>query len=245
MKSTNQTLNHSSSLFWADDIVLLSESEEGLRKMLKTMEKYCEENELTLNTDKTKCIIFNKTGRLLRTPFTYNNTKLENEDLRDRALKGFFKLKNDMGDTFHTNIKITLHLFDLLIKPIIMYMSGFWGGMKAPKEKDKPIQIFHHMACNHILGVQKQTTNIGVLLELGRVPLQNYAIKSAIENWERIERGKINTVLMKIHHDAIHNELPWITNINSILQSYELDTIHRDECQRRKHPFIHKILHQK
>ena len=117
--------------------------------------------------------------------------------------------------------------------------------MKAPKEKDNPIEIFHYVVCKHILGVQKQTTNIGVLLELGRVPLQNYAIKSAIKNWERIERGKINTVLLKSHHDAIYNGLPWITNIKSILQSYELDTIHRDEAPRRNHPFIHKILHEK
>ena len=146
MQSTKPTINHPSSLFWADDIVLFSESEEGLRKMLKTMEKYCEDNELTLNTEKTKCMIFNKTGKLLRTAFYYNNTKLENvrkfkylgflltpsgeiksgiKDLRDRALKGFFKLKNEMGDSFRANIKITLHLFDSLIKLILMYMSDF------------------------------------------------------------------------------------------------------------------------
>ena len=58
-------LEYPSSIFWADDIVLFSESEKGLQKMLMTMEKYCDENELTLNTDKTKCMIFNKTGRLL------------------------------------------------------------------------------------------------------------------------------------------------------------------------------------
>ena len=46
--------------------------------MLKTMETYCSKNELTLNTDKTKCMIFNKTGKILRTPFYYNNSKLEN-----------------------------------------------------------------------------------------------------------------------------------------------------------------------
>ncbi len=65
IQSTKPTLHHPSCLFWADDIVLFSESEEGMHKMLKTLEKYCKENELTLNTDKTKCMIFNKTGRLI------------------------------------------------------------------------------------------------------------------------------------------------------------------------------------
>ena len=108
IQSLKPNLEHPSSIFWADDIVLFSESEEGLQKMLKTMEKYCEENDLFLKTDETKCIIFNKTGRLLRTTFRFNQIPLENvrefkylgsmltpsgeinsglQDLRERALK--------------------------------------------------------------------------------------------------------------------------------------------------------------
>ena len=68
-QSSGAGAGHPSSLFWADDIVMFSESEEGLRGMLRALEKYCGENELTLNTDKTKCMIFNKGGRLIRTPF--------------------------------------------------------------------------------------------------------------------------------------------------------------------------------
>ena len=110
IKSQNPELEQPSSIFWADDIVLFSDSKEGLNKMLKSMEKYCKENELTLNTDKTKCMIFNKTGRLLRTKFYYNDELLENvrtfkylgflltpsgetnsglQDLRERAIKAF------------------------------------------------------------------------------------------------------------------------------------------------------------
>ena len=38
------------------------------------------------------------------------------------------------------------------------------------------------MFCKQLLGVQKQTTNLGVLLELGRIPLQNFVTKAAIKN---------------------------------------------------------------
>ena len=78
IKSLHPELEHPSSLFWADDIVLFSDNEKGLNKMLKSMEKYCNKNELTLNTEKTKCMIFNKTGRLLRTKFYYSGELLEN-----------------------------------------------------------------------------------------------------------------------------------------------------------------------
>ena len=91
------------------------------------MEKYCEENELTLNTDKTKCMIFNKTGRLLRTKFHFNRIPLENvrefkylgfmltpsgeinsglQDLRDRALKAFYKSKKLKLRLFHNQYQL-------------------------------------------------------------------------------------------------------------------------------------------
>ena len=99
-------------------------------------------------------MIFNKTGRLIRTPFYYNDIKLENvkqfkylafllttsgetksglKDLKDRDLKAFFKLKNALGESFRDQIRITLKLFDSLIKPVMMYMSDFWGGIETSK----------------------------------------------------------------------------------------------------------------
>ena len=57
---------------------MFAKSEQGLQDKLNKLEKYCEINKLTVNTDKTQCMIFNKTGRLLKNhEFTYNNTVLE------------------------------------------------------------------------------------------------------------------------------------------------------------------------
>ena len=126
------------SLIWADDIILLAESENGLAEMLSTVETYCEENKLIINTDKTKCMIFNKTGRLLRNKFHLSGVGLENvrsykylgflftpsgeiksglHDLRGRALKAFMKLRNQMGSSFNQTPIITL---DTMIKSILL-----------------------------------------------------------------------------------------------------------------------------
>ena len=40
-------------LFWADDLILLAETKEGLDKLLKILEEYCIENHLMINTKKT------------------------------------------------------------------------------------------------------------------------------------------------------------------------------------------------
>ena len=78
--NTNLKLNDTciNSIFWADDLVMLADSEEKLKEMLKILEDYCRTNELTLNTKKTKCMTFNKGGRLLSRDFFLNGTKLEN-----------------------------------------------------------------------------------------------------------------------------------------------------------------------
>ena len=71
------------------------------------------------------------------------------------------------------------------------------------------------MMCKQILGVQTQTTNIGVLLELGRIPLSISAVKFALKNWERIRLGQGNEILTDAHKDG---ELCWDLCIKAHLQ---------------------------
>jgi len=86
--SETKSLN---SLIWADDLLILSETESGLNTLLKNLMSYTKENLMQVNLDKTKCMIFNKTGRLslgfLVTPSFNITTALV--DLKDRGLRAF------------------------------------------------------------------------------------------------------------------------------------------------------------
>ena len=53
--------------------------------------------------------------------------------------------------------------------------GNFGGALKLPK--NNPIGTFYISFCKQLLGVHRQTTNNGVLLELGQVPLSIYAKK--------------------------------------------------------------------
>ena len=227
-----------SCIIWADDIVILSETEVGLSESLNILEKYCNQNILKINADKTKCMIFNKTGRLIRKTFYLGNTKLDSVrsykylgfiftpsgeintglyDLRDRALKAFMKIKNAMGLEFNRNIQTTLHIINSLVMPIALYASDFWGCMKLAK--GNPIDTLNLRICKQLLGVQKQTTSIGVLLELGRIPLHIDAIKLSIKNWERIRKGNANKIICSSYLEAVNLNLPWIDRIRFQLES--------------------------
>ena len=63
---------------YADDIVLLSTSPNGLQKKLDILQNYCNDWCLSVNTNKTKVLIFNKAGRLInKYDFMLNGVKLE------------------------------------------------------------------------------------------------------------------------------------------------------------------------
>ena len=65
-------------LMFADDALLLSETLEGLQHALGKVNDYCENWLLKINADKTKVMIFNKSGRLVKEKFTLGDDLLEN-----------------------------------------------------------------------------------------------------------------------------------------------------------------------
>ena len=137
---------------------------------------------MTLNTKKTKVMIFNKSGRHIRRDIRFGNTKLETtreykylgfmvtpsgeintglQDLKDRALKAFMELKNKMGINFRKHPLVTIKLFKSLVEPILLYASDFWGILKLPR--NNPIENLYMIMWKKFLAVQIQNTNVEVL----------------------------------------------------------------------------------
>ena len=252
-----------SCLLWADDIILLSHSEEGLRNMLSALDSYVNENGMSINTKKTQCMIFNKTGKFIRRSYPMKNGIIETtksykylgfvltpsggiisglKDLRDRAQRAYYKLKHKLGLHFRLYPSTTISLFESLIKPILLYSSDFWGCLKMPK--NNPLEIMYMKFCKELLGVQKQTSNTGVLLELGAVPLMFYGVKNCLKNWHRIhKKSEANSVVLKIHQMASELNLPWPSMNKNILDSVgispesEINNIHRVAFEKLKENF--------
>ena len=88
--------------------------------------------------------------------------------------------------------------------------------MKLPK--NKPIENLHMLICKQLLGVHRSTTNIGVLLELGSIPLEIYAETLAVKNWERIKKNKANCLVLDSYSDAVGENLLWLANIRNALE---------------------------
>ena len=99
---------------YADDVILIMESERGLQKCLTKLENYCDLWCLDINIDKTITNVFNKSGRILQYNFCFHGNSIANVqtykylgvlfsasgtfshaklDLYKKGLKAFFKLK--------------------------------------------------------------------------------------------------------------------------------------------------------
>ena len=67
-----------SCLLWADDLVLLSESPEGLQNSINKTQKFYSDIGLQMNTKKTKVMVFNQRGlKLTKNRFFAGTTELD------------------------------------------------------------------------------------------------------------------------------------------------------------------------
>ena len=64
-------------------------------------------------------------------------------------------LKARMGSHFKTKPKITIRLFESLIKPILLYGSEVWGVECKITETNDIIELVHTKFCKMLLGTSK------------------------------------------------------------------------------------------
>ena len=88
--------------------------------------------------------------------------------------------------------------------------------------------------CKQLLGVSKQTSNNGVLLELGLTPILFSAIKATVKNWERIRKHNCNKLLLAAYNEARLSNLPWASSLeetfahNGMLNMFSRTQLQRD-----------------
>ena len=172
---------------FADDLVLISETHSGLQNCLHELYNYCKKWGLIINTDKTKVVIFNKTGhRYKNFQFNINGEKIDvvteycylgiiftacgsftkaNKVLYEKSLRAMFMLKRINSQS---NAKIALDLFDALVLPIINYASVILGPLTfkyvnseniMAKCNDYPAESLNIKFCKYLLGVHKFAMN--------------------------------------------------------------------------------------
>ena len=242
-------------LMYADDIVLLSTSSEGLQQRLNVLNIFCQEWCLDLNVSKTKILIFNKAGKLIKDNLYFNDECLDcvqhyrylgvyfsasgifsygQNDIFNKARKATFKVTK-LITSAEPSVKTSLHLYDHLIKPILLYGSEIWGAFKTNSKACKKDDTFLFPSIyknsladksqvsflKYTLGVNKYSSNLAVLSETGRLPMHFSVIISIVKYLHRLENssdGILRDSYISSKH--LHQEglQSWYTSAKYILQ---------------------------
>lgn len=245
------------SLLYADDLVLIAERASDLQNKLCLLERYCKKWCLQVNTTKTKVIIFNKAGKIINEKFSINDCNIEcvkhykylgiwmtssgsfkeaRTQLYNKAMKANFKLYKDLNSS-DPSVKTSLHLFDHMIKPILLYGSEIWGTpsraiLHKNKElydiyKDWEFEKLNIKFCKYLMGVSKKSTNIAVISELGRFPLFIDLIVSLLLFWHRAENASESSLLSNALKEStiLHDKgiSSWFSTIHGFSTKLNID----------------------
>ena len=207
------------------------------------LKDYCARNRLTVNTSKTKVVIFRKGGRIpIDLTFKYNGEEIEivskfsylgivftsggschetQKTLAGQSLKAIFAMNKYLHKFTYLKPSHVLDVFDKLITPILNYGSEVWGFHKAPA-----IESVHTHFCKKLLGVKQSTQNDFIYGELGRVNFAANRYISIVRYWLKIVSLTENKYVKCIHNMLLEdirqnpNKTNWASLVRDLLSTY-------------------------
>jgi hypothetical protein len=193
---------------------------------------FCDKWNLSVNTEKTKVMIFNKSERKLKGySFMYAQQSIgeaseykylgiifkpsgsfpyATDQLSKKACKAMFCIQKSLLSD-NMNIYGHIKLFNACVQPILLYCSEVWslftlikGNVNVELKYDSFIPNKIQMKyAKYILGVHKSATNIAVLAELGLYPLSIAALKSSVIYWIHLLNSKCNSLIFHAYRENL------------------------------------------
>ncbi len=237
-----------SCLMYADDVVLLSVTQEGLQNSINALYSYCHTWRLKVNIAKTKVIICNKSNHTLKQKFSYGNVTIENvnsykylgviisangsfhnaeHDLYRRALRASFKIKGLLSGT-QVLPNIQLDLFNKIVKPVCLYGSEVWGLCVGKADKlmqNMETTIIEKVQMSFgkaVLQVNKKASHTAIRGELGLFPMRIDAITHAVKYHNHLVNQPDNSLLKASLNDNIKEKLEWFCSLKNLRHKFDI-----------------------
>lgn len=236
--------NKLSILLYADDIVLLAESEKGLQKLLDTTSNWITQHKMSANMDKTKIIHFRtKKKKITNYQFTLCNNTIDftaeykylgltlhehlnytfsTEKLTTSAGKALGAITAKYLKAKGLHFKTFSKIYEATVLPIMLYASQVWGKKLYQKQED-----IHHRAMRTFLGVGKKTPIPALYGETGWHKLATHKAKDCISYWLKLFNMDNNRLTKKIfiwdYKKALLGQNCWNKEIKEILTTIDME----------------------
>jgi hypothetical protein len=249
-------------LLWADDMVLLSSTPQGLQKQLDGLFQFCSDYQMIVNTVKSKVMIFGKHDNV---NFKFNNKNLDIvqtykylgvvfnsvqkqgsnlfktmvEITSEKALKACFVATKKCSALGRVTPKISLQLFDSFVSPVLEYGCEVWSTGKQVVAIER-IQLRY---LKMLLGVKNSTTTMAVYAELGRMPVYIRFKIRIIKYWLRLCQLPDSMLVKKAY--LMLKELDnlgfntWVTIVRQILAECNVGHYINNDCITKEDEVIY------
>ena len=223
-----------SCLLYADDLVLLSESKQGLQTCLDKLHDYAQKWDLKVNLSKTKIMIFQKGGRKTSSDFFIGDQKLDHsskykylgtivsdsgsfklneKNLKAKGLRASFLITKNVSSISKPSTAIKI--FEKTVEPILLYNSEITGACipnswtyEKFKEKlweiGQPLDRVTVGFLRQTLGVHKKTANLAIQAETGKLPICIKIFDRVIKYWIRLQSTQNPLLLAARDADALN-----------------------------------------
>ena len=198
-------------LLYADDLVLLATTAAGMQAQLDALNTYSASWGLTVNTNKTKLVVFDAGRR--RQPdaataaFTCGGTPIElvpefrylgiqfhasaafchAAGARITAARGALgAMRRRCAELGATTAHLQIRMFDCMVNPVLNYSAEVWAPQLVAAGGEGAASRVHLDFLRQLLGVRKSTPALVVLAETGRRPQSLSWAKQTARFWNRV-----------------------------------------------------------
>ena len=223
-------------LKYADDIVLLSDSPSTLQIMINSLHIYCLQWALKINLDKSKILVFRKSGRLpsnLRWNYGENIIEVVNDykylgvtlnfnlsfkkHLQSRLILAKNSINSSWLDCIH-NQKITcsnkMKIFEAASQSILLYGAQVWGFMRFD-EVEKLLRYF----LKKMLYLPKNTPNYMLHIETGIPSLFITTLRLHLSYIRKVLKFSNNRLPKILAEETIRTKCFWFIHWDNFYSS--------------------------
>jgi len=230
---------------YADDVVLMAETEQELQDMLSVVQDWMLKWHISLNLKKSKCVHF-RPQNVERTEFDFkiNNKSLEitstykylglyfhehldfNENaliLSQSANRALGSIISKYKSNKHMGFSTYSKLYHACVLPILNYSSGVWGYKRYSKTDG-----VHQLAMRVFLGVHKFAPISALYCDTGWLKPQYHRWADMIRLWNRllkIPQDRITRKIFEIDYDRSHTTSNWSSKVKDIFSLLDLEHI--------------------
>ena len=240
-------------LLYADDTVILAESEEILRTGLRILKEWCNKWSVKINAEKCGILHTRKKGmKKSDDKFSIDEGAIEVMDhykylgcsltehleyklmLEERAKAGSRALAAWLSrcrmSVWEVKGETFIRLMEALVQSVLLYGPEVWScGRKLGAVEQVQLR-----AARMFLGVSKLHSKVSLQFEMGMLPLEWEAKKRCIEFWWRILRFDDDRLVRQVALEVqrMSGKVRWLKELEQSLEKFEWQNVRMEDLER-------------